>query len=326
MLLKDFIRRGVKALGELYPEAEARSLVLMLCQERLGVMSWTHVVEPGTTIPEDELPGLQEDLDRLAAGEPIQYILGYTEFRGRIFKTDPRALIPRIETELLVEEVVRHWGAGGAGFSDPVRGSAAHPSQAGAWAPPSNDAEGGTPPGDVAPPASKREPRILDLCTGSGCIAWSLAYEMPGAVVTGADISEDALALARSQFRRLPRNVVRPTFMKGDILDFDTPFPQCDILTANPPYITVPEKQFMRPNVLDWEPEVALFAPESDPLAFHKAIAVWAKRLLAPGGFGIVEINEDLGPESLAVFKSFKNVRLVEDFAGKSRFVAFENA
>ena len=292
MLLKDFIRRGVKALGELYPEAEARSLVLMLCQERLGVMSWTHVVEPGTVVPEEELPGLQDDLARLAAGEPIQYILGYTEFRGRIFKTDPRALIPRLETELLVEEVVKR-GAGGAGFSDP----------------PANHSL-----------------RILDLCTGSGCIAWSLAYEIPGAVVTGADISEDALALAKSQFRRLPRNVVRPTFMKGDILDFDTPFPKCDILTANPPYITLPEKQYMRPNVLDWEPEVALFAPESDPLAFHKAIAVWAKRLLSPGGFGVVEINEDLGPESLAVFKSFKNSRLIEDFAGKSRFVAFENA
>ena len=281
MLLKDLIRSGVKALGELYPEPEARSLVLMLCQERLGVMSWTHVVEPGTVVPEYELPGLQDDLARLAAGEPIQYILGYTEFRGRIFKTDSRALIPRIETELLVEEVVKHL-AGGAGTT------------------------------------------ILDLCTGSGCIAWSLAYEMPGAVVTGADISEDALALARSQFRRLPKDVVRPTFMRGDILDFDTPFPQCDILTANPPYITLPEKQYMRPNVLDWEPEVALFAPESDPLAFHKAIAVWAKRLLSPGGFGIVEINEDLGPESLAVFNSFRNAHLVEDFAGKSRFVAFE--
>ena len=289
MLLKDLIRRGVKALGELYPEAEARSLVLMLCQERLGVMSWTHVVEPGTVVPDDELPGLQDDLARLAAGEPIQYILGYTEFRGRIFKTDPRALIPRIETELLVEEVI---------IARVAR------------------------PSGVNPSATLQ---ILDLCTGSGCIAWSLAYELPGAVVTGADISEDALALARSQFRRLPKGVVRPTFMKGDILDFDTPFPQCDILTANPPYITLPEKQFMRPNVLDWEPEVALFAPESDPLAFHKAIAVWARRLLRPGGFGIVEINEDLGPESLAVFKSFRNVRLVEDFAGKSRFVAFEN-
>ena len=284
MLLKDFIKKAVDALLPLYEEAEARSLVMMLCQERLGVMSWTHVVEPKTTVPEEELDDLQEDIDRMAAGEPIQYVLGYTEFRGRIFKTDRRALIPRIETELLVEEVVRWWQGQG-------------------------------------------EPRVLDLCTGSGCIAWSLAYEIPGAVVTGADLSEDALALARSQLRRLPRNVVRPVFMKGDILDFSTPFPECDIFTANPPYITLPEKEYMRPNVLDWEPEMALFAPESDPLAFHKALARWARKLLSPGGFGIVEINEDLGPDCLAIFSSFsvfRNVRLVEDFAGKPRFVAFE--
>lgn len=293
MLLKDFIKKAVDALLPLYEEAEARSLVMMLCQERLGVMSWTHVVDPKTTVPEEELDDLQEDIDRMAAGEPIQYVLGYTEFRGRIFKTDRRALIPRIETELLVEEVVRWWRGRG-------------------------------------------EPRVLDLCTGSGCIAWSLAYEIPGAVVTGADLSEDALALARSQFRRLPRNVVRPVFMKGDILDFSTPFPECDVFTANPPYITLQEKEYMRPNVLDWEPEMALFAPESDPLAFHKALALWAAKLLSPGGFGIVEINEDLGPDCLAVFSSlpadaqapspaaFRNVRLVEDFAGKPRFVAFE--
>ena len=284
MLLKDFIKKAVDALLPLYEEAEARSLVMMLCQERLGVMSWTHVVEPKTTVPEEELDDLQEDIDRMAAGEPIQYVLGYTEFRGRIFKTDRRALIPRIETELLVEEVVRRWQGRG-------------------------------------------EPRVLDLCTGSGCIAWSLAYEIPGAVVTGADLSEDALALARSQFRRLPRNVVRPVFMKGDILDFSTPFPECDIFTANPPYITLPEKEYMRSNVLDWEPEMALFAPESDPLAFHKALALWARKLLSPGGFGIVEINEDLGPDCLAIFSAFsvfRNVRLVEDFAGKPRFVAFE--
>lgn len=296
MLLKDYIKKAVDALLPLYEEAEARSLVMMLCQERLGVMSWTHVVEPKTTVPEEELEDLQDDVARMAAGEPIQYVLGYTEFRGRIFKTDRRALIPRIETELLVEEVVRWWRD-----SMPL-GHGHHP--------------------DTSQPL-----RVLDLCTGSGCIAWSLAYEIPGAVVTGADLSEDALALARSQFRRLPRNVVRPVFMKGDILDFSTPFPECDIFTANPPYITLPEKEYMRPNVLDWEPEMALFAPESDPLAFHKSLALWAAKLLSPGGFGIVEINEDLGPDCLAIFSAFsvfRNVRLVEDFAGKPRFVAFE--
>ncbi len=286
MLLRDFIRESVKVLKTLYPEPEARSMVLLLCQERLGVMSYTHIIEPGVQVPGEELPGLREDVARMGAGEPIQYVLGYTEFRGRIFKTDRRALIPRIETELLVEEAVR--------LSREI-------------------------------PPREGPLRVLDLCTGSGCVAWSLAYELPGAVVTAADLSGDALALARSQFRRLPSKVVRPVFMKGDILDFSSAFPECDLFTANPPYITLPEKEFMRPNVLDWEPHMALFAPESDPLAFHKALAVWAGRLLREGGAGVVEINEDLGAESLEVFRKagFTGARIVADFAGKERFVSF---
>ena len=107
MLLSSFIRSSVKSLKALYPEPEARSMVHLVCQERLGVMSWTHIVEPGTEIPAEDLPQLQEDIARMAAGEPLQYVLGYTEFRGRIFKTDRRALIPRTETEVLVEEALR---------------------------------------------------------------------------------------------------------------------------------------------------------------------------------------------------------------------------
>ena len=286
MLLSSFIRSSVKSLKALYPEPEARSMVHLVCQERLGVMSWTHIVEPGTEIPAEDLPQLQEDIARMAAGEPLQYVLGYTEFRGRIFKTDRRALIPRTETEVLVEEALRL-------ARDIPRGE-----------------------GPL---------RVLDLCTGSGCIAWSLAFELPGAVVTAADLSQDALDLARSQFRRLPSKVVRPKFIKGDILDFSSSFPACDLFTANPPYITLPEKALMRPNVLDWEPEMALFAPESDCLAFHRALALWAVRLLSPGGAGIVEINEDLGEESAAVFVSagLEDVRILRDFAEKERFVAF---
>ena len=213
-------------------------------------------------------------------------MLGYTEFRGRIFRTDRRALIPRTETEVLVEEALRL-------ARDIPRGD-----------------------GPL---------RALDLCTGGGCIAWSLAFELPGSVVTAADLSEDALELARSQFRRLPSKVVRPRFIKGDILDPASDFPVCDLFTANPPYITLPEKALMRPNVLDWEPEMALFAPESDSLAFHRALALWASRLLTPGGAGIVEINEDLGAESAEIFASagLKDVAVIRDYAQKERFVAF---
>ena len=285
MRLAGFIRSAVRRLKALYPEAEARNIVLLLVCDRLGVTPYTHVIEPETEVPEEDRPGLEDDLRRLCEAEPLQYVLGWTEFRGRVFKTDRRALIPRAETELLVEEAVRM----------------------------------------AADIPSDGPLRILDLCTGSGCIAWSLAYELPGAVVTASDLSEEALALARSQFRRLPRQVVRPVFIPGDILDPGSAFPACDLLTANPPYITPAERPLMRSNVLDWEPEMALFAPETDPLSFHRALAGWAVKLLTPGGGGIVEINEDLGEASLAVFRAagLRDCALVEDFAGKPRFVRF---
>ncbi len=139
MLLAEFIRESVPALEKLfYPSPEARGLVLMLCEERLGVRSYTHIVEPLFEIPEPELPGLKADMSRLAAGEPIQYVLGYTEFCGRKFKVAPSVLIPRPETGQLVDESLKLLAAMG------------------------------------------RPAKVLDLCTGSGCIAWSVALGAPG--------------------------------------------------------------------------------------------------------------------------------------------------
>jgi len=281
MLLKTFINNSVSELSALYPKEEARSMVIMLCQERLGVMSYTHIVEPGTAIPDEELPLLQEDIAQMAEGKPIQYILGYTEFCGRVFNIDERALIPRAESELLV------WNAEKAveGMEGPLS--------------------------------------IVDLCTGSGCIAWTLALDLKGSKVVATDLSAEALELARGQFKRLPKGAVRPEFKVADLLDFSVELPQCNLITANPPYIMVEEKSIMRPNVLDYEPNMALFAPEDDPLCFHKAIALWGKRLLLPGGVVVSEINEVLGEESAAVFKAagYEDVKVVNDFYDKPRFV-----
>jgi len=284
MLLKDFISSSTKALEKLYPAPEAHSMIMLLVQERLGVMSYTHITEPGTEVPEDELEGLQEDVERMAANEPIQYVLGYTEFCGRVFNTDERALIPRAETELLVMEAEK---------------AAA----------------------DMQGPLS-----IIDLCTGSGCIAWTLALDLKGSSVTATDLSAEALDLARSQFKRIPKGAIKPNFICADLLDFSVDLPKCNLLTANPPYIMVEEKSIMRPNVIDFEPNMALFAPESDPLCFHKAIALWGQKLLLPGGIGIVEINETLGPETAAVFSAagFEGVEIIKDFYDKPRFVKFK--
>ena len=164
--------------------------------------------------------------------------------------------------------------------------------------------------------------RVLDLCTGSGCIAWSLALDCPEAKVTGVDISDEALAVAREQF-----SAEGPTFVKQDVLQVPESFEGApfDVITANPPYIRESEKALMHTNVLEFEPSLALFVPDSDPLVFYRAIALWAVRFLVPGGFGIVEINEALGAECAALFENagLANVKIQRDFRQKDRFVSF---
>lgn len=286
MLLAEFIRESVPALEKLYPSPEARGLVLMLCEERLGVRSYTHIVEPLFEIPEPELPGLKADMSRLAAGEPIQYVLGYTEFCGRKFKVGPSVLIPRPETGQLVDESLKLLAAMG------------------------------------------RPAKVLDLCTGSGCIAWSVALGAPGVSVTAADISEPALALARSQFEDVPSGANAPEFVCSDLLGGCREIcGRFDLLLSNPPYVMEKEKAAMRCNVLEHEPGIALFVPDDDPLLFYRALASVSLRLLDSSGTGIVEINEALGPETAAVFEAagYKKTEILRDIFGKDRFVRFSS-
>ena len=267
----------------------------MLCRERLGVTNYTHIVEPESAVPPEREADLEADLRRLCAGEPIQYVLGVAEFCGHRFAVGPGVLVPRPETELLVAETVR------ALREMPL----------------------------------DRGPRVLDLCTGSGCIAWSVALEIRDAQVFGVDLSEDALRYARNQFPSSAGSSSSfagltgesPTFLQADILDTEQAFPYgpFDAVVSNPPYVMERERALMRPNVLDWEPASALFVPDDDPLLFYRAVARWAQRFLRPGGVGLVEINEALGPETAAVFRAagFKNVQILPDFAHKNRFIRF---
>lgn len=286
MLLAEFIRESVPALEKLYPSPEARGLVLMLCEERLGVRSYTHIVEPLFEIPEAALSGLKADMSRLAAGEPIQYVLGYTEFYGRKFKVGPSVLIPRPETGQLVDESLKLLAAMG------------------------------------------RPAKVLDLCTGSGCIAWSVALGAPGVSVTATDISEPALALARSQFKDVSSGANAPEFVCSDLLGGCREICGCfDLLLSNPPYVMEKEKAAMRCNVLEHEPGIALFVPDDDPLLFYRALASVSLRLLDSSGTGIVEINEALGPETAAVFETagYKKTEILRDIFGKDRFVRFSS-
>ena len=298
MLLKDFIKEGTARLESLYPESEARNIVLMLCEDRIGTRNYTHVVEPDYSIKDEALGPLLSDMDRLASGEPVQYVTGSTEFCGRRFKVTPDVLIPRPETELLCLEAVRT----GAGMKSKRQAS-----------------------GDSAPI------RVLDLCTGSGCIAWTIALGIPGSEVIGTDISEKAISVAKSQdFQSVLKETgaIPPTFILSDVLGDEKHYSlgQFDLILSNPPYILYSEKEMMRINVLDFEPHLALFVPDDDPLLFYRAIARWSAGLLSPDGRGMTEINERLGDETRDVFldAGFTSVEIVKDFYGKNRFIVYQ--
>lgn len=295
MLLGDFLKEGISRLEPLYPAPEARDIILSLCESRLGIGRYTYATDPQFSIGQESLAVLSEDLNRLAAAEPLQYVLGFSDFHGHRFNVTPDVLIPRPETEILCDEAIKIANNHG--------------------------------------PA----PKVLDLCTGSGCIAWTMAIEIPDAEVHAVDISERALAVASGQHPvsdgesdpichgRLDRP--SPVFMQADILGVPPSFPcgQFDLILSNPPYVLDGQKKDMRPNVLEYEPSIALFVPDDDPLVFYRAVSGWARSLLAPGGTGIAEINELFGDEVRDLFLSsgFPQVSILKDFSKKNRFVKF---
>ena len=298
MLLADFIREGTRSLGGLYPEREARSIVLMLCEAFLGTRSYTHIVEPGTVVEAGAVPALEAAMARLLAGEPVQYVTGFAEFCGFRFRVTPDVLIPRPETEQLVREAVAEISR--------LRGMRG-------------------PSGRDASPV-----RVLDLCTGSGCIAWSVALLAPGTEVIGVDVSEDALAVARAQdFAQECEacGAVPPQFIKADVLDTERDF--ChgpfDLILSNPPYIMDSERDRMHRNVVDFEPGIALFVRDDDPLVFYRAVAEWSRRFLVPDGLGISEINERLGDGTARVFRAagFTHTAVEKDIFDRNRFVKY---
>ncbi len=169
---------------------------------------------------------------------------------------------------------------------------------------------------------SREGDRALDLCTGSGCIAWTLS--LAGLQTVAVDISPEALAVASSQ----PFDGPSPKFLLKDVLEGPSGFEEgfFDLIVSNPPYVRESEKALMRKNVLDYEPSLALFVKDADPLVFYNAVASFAKSLLKPGGHGFVEINEALGEETAAVFSAagFSEVRILRDFDTKMRVVTFK--
>ncbi len=298
MLLKDFLNEGVARLEPLYPTKEARNIMLMLCESRIGTKSYTHIVEPEYAVNDKSLEALHSDLDRLASGEPIQYVIGSADFCGLRFKVSRDVLIPRPETELLCREAVKIG-------SRILRMRKAYGKSA-------------------------RPVRILDLCTGSGCIAWTVALNIPGAEVTGVDISEKAVAIASSQdfaLKLKETGALAPKFVVADVLDAHPTFAdgEYDLVLSNPPYIMESQKIQMRVNVLNYEPSTALFVEDEDPLVFYRSIAALSHSCLSTEGKGLTEVNELLASETAKVFSDagFPKTEVVKDFYDKNRFVFY---
>ena len=241
-----------KRLAPLYGEGEAKAIARMVYASRYGLTLADLLMGRDSEVPHEEL---QQMLQRLEQGEPVQYVLGEELFCGRRFKATPDVLIPRPETQELCQWIVEE-----ATHHAPL-------------------------------PAH----RLLDIGTGSGCIAVTLALELPQARVTAWDISDRALAVARENAQRLGATV---TFQQVDALHPFNPLTfspfnplTFSLIVSNPPYICEQEKAHMAPNVLDHEPSLALFVPDDDPLLFYRSIARYAREALAPGGQLYFEIN-----------------------------------
>ena len=268
-----------RALQESYSVQEAANLSRIVCCEMLGQTTIDYYLGKDIILSSKEMQKLNGILARLLNFEPIQYIQGTARFLERSYHVAPGVLIPRPETEELVEVMLREI------------------------------------PSDA---------RILDIGTGSGCIAISLSKAFPNAKVTAWDVSEDALCIARRNNDDLQASVC---FVKQDVLAWRGDGGQCyDVIVSNPPYITESEKQEMERNVLDWEPFSALFVPNNDPLLFYRRIGELGRMMLVDGGRLYFEINRAYGEASAMMLcgQGYTGIRILKDISGNDRFVIAE--
>ena len=328
MTLLEFINQCIARLAPLYPAPEAKAIAFRLLEHFTDIPSYKYISEPELVIPETAASSsstpagdLLSSLAELETGRPLQYVLGFAEFCGHRFKVGEGCLIPRPETEELVSRIIDDL------YADDEDGLSSSRQNL------SGSSEGASTrknlplhqalaqpviPGHAVNDEDDDGPfSILDLCTGSGCIAWSLAAEFPEAMVYGCDLSEAALRFACRQ--RVKVRGSKPIFFTADVLgNPPAGLPKFDVIVSNPPYICESERAAMRPNVLGFEPAEALFVPDDDPLRFYRAIARWAEALLRPDGHIYLEVNERYGPDVAALFPG---ARVLQDISGRDRFV-----
>ena len=274
-----------RQLTQVYDDYEAKAIARMVYEVRFGLMPSDLFIGKDTQLSTDDQKLLAEITQRLLTGEPIQYVLGEAEFGGRTFHVEPGVLIPRPETYELCQWIMEE-----------RRGKRE---------------EG-------------RNTSILDIGTGSGCIACTLAAELADAEVTAWDISDDALRIATENAKRTNVHV---SFEKVDVLNTsllnrERPATGLDIIVSNPPYICNKERATMERNVLEHEPELALFVPDDDPLLFYRTIARFAAKALNPSGALYFEINPLYVSEMQQMLseEGFSHTEIRNDQFGKQRF------
>ena len=249
-------------------------MIRVICEDVFNYDQVDVALRQESELPEFAPQRIAEIIARLRRHEPLQYVVGHARFHGHQFKVTPAVLIPRPETEQLVDRIIDE-----------------------------------NPGSDL---------RVLDMGTGSGCIAISLARALKFAQVDALDVSRDALEVARENAAALK---VKVRFFESDMLA-PQPAARYDIIVSNPPYICWSEREAMERNVKDYEPGQALFVPDNDPLLFYKAIARYATDSLERGGHLYLEINQRFGAEVKRLLEDngLEEVRIIEDSYGKVRF------
>lgn len=263
-------------LSAFYDPREAESFLSIILYETLGITTQKRLMGGALELSDEKLDEINAVIERLKRHEPIQYIFGKTEFYGLDFTLTTDVLIPRPETEELVEWIIQSVG------NKPLK--------------------------------------ILDVGTGSGCIAVSLAKNLPLVELSAIDVSAEAIAVAEANARR---NGVNVGFLQKNILEAEAIDGTFDVIASNPPYVLDSEREDMERNVLEHEPHLALFVPDSDPLRFYRKIGELAFQSLREGGLLFFEINSRFGSETKAMLQKigFKEVIVKKDISERDRFV-----
>ena len=281
MKIKEYRSQFIQELTPIYDAGEAESFFYLILEEKKQLKRIDVALYPDLNFSEEEIVVWNLILEQLKKEIPIQYLLGKTSFYGLDFEVNENVLIPRPETEELVDWIIR----------------------------------------SSSKSKKYKDLKILDIGTGSGCIAISLAKSIPNSQVYAVDVSEKALATAK---KNAELNNVKVTFSNQNILDTEDLKQQFDIIVSNPPYVRNLEKEEIKKNVLDNEPHLALFVEDNDALIFYRKIAELAQKNLSENGQLFFEINQYLSKEMVELLEkmNFKNVELRKDIYGNDRMIS----